>query len=109
MPPIDLQPDEAGAKPTTPQPGKERRALSLLKRELTEEDLGTPGTRKMLLDNLDNLTAENQALQSSRDQFHPCDKALAVAKEKLKSNVAVDIVSTGAIAVGAAAMVYAPV
>jgi hypothetical protein len=42
------QPDESGAYPVEAQIPKTRKALSRVKRELSEEDLATPGVQKML-------------------------------------------------------------
>lgn len=105
----DLQPDDAGATPAPPSENKTGRALSRLKRELTDEELATPGALKMLLEELERRREENSTLQSYRDRFYQSDKLLSIANEKLNSNRAIEIISTACLAVGAAALVYAPV
>ena len=104
----ELQPDDAGATPAVPQHNKSRRAFSRLKRELTDEELGSPGAQKMLLEELERLGEDNSVLQSYRDKFYDCDKHLTVANAKLKRTIGMEILSGGCVAIGAAAMGYAP-
>jgi hypothetical protein len=105
----EVQPDEAGAKLVSSQEPKARRALSRLKRELTDEELSSPGVQKLLLDSLERAEEENTDLKSFRDRYYDSDKQRGILGEKLKTHIALDVVSTGCIAVGAAAIVYAPV
>jgi hypothetical protein len=79
-----------------------------LKRELTDEELSSSGTQKMLLEELERLTEENARLASYQDDFHEADKGLAVLKEKQKRNISAEIVSGSCLATGAAALGYAP-
>jgi len=104
----ELQPDDAGATPATLPSNKVGRALSRLKRELTDDELSSPGAQKLLLQELERLLDENGALQSYRDKFQVSDKQLAVARESLKRNVAAEVVSGGCLVIGAAALGYAP-
>jgi serine phosphatase RsbU (regulator of sigma subunit) len=105
----ELQPEETGASPSPLPENKVGRALSRLKRELTDEELATPGVTKMLLEELERRRDENSELQSFRDRFYNADKELSIANEKLKNNFSGEIISTACLAVGAAALVYAPV
>lgn len=109
MPIDEVQPDDSGAKPVSSQEPKTRRALSRLKRELTDEELNSSGVPKLLLDSLERAEEENAELKSFRDKYYESDKQKAILGEKLKTRVALEIVSTGCVAVGAAAIVYAPV
>jgi hypothetical protein len=109
MPIDDIQPDEVGAKPVSTQELKSRRALSRLKRELTDEELSSSGVQKLLLDLLERTEEENSALKSFRDGYYESDKQKEVLEEKLKTRVALELVSTGCVAAGAAAITYAPV
>lgn len=108
MPMNELQPDEVGATPVEPRPNKVGRALASVKRELTDEDLASPGAQKMLLEELERLREDNVTTHVFRNKFHDTDKQLAVATEKLKHNVAVEIVTSGCLAIGAAALGYVP-
>jgi len=109
MPIDEVQPDEAGAKPVSSQEPKTRRALSRLKRELTDEELSSPGVQKLLLDSFERAEEENAALEPFRDKYYESDKQKCILGEKLKTHVGLELVSTGCVAVGAAALVYAPI
>ena len=100
--------DEIGAQPAPAQLAKTRKAFSRLERELSKEELVTPGVGKMLLETLESVEAENAELKSIRDRFHIIDKELAVTKEKLKSRLSIDILSTGCIAIGTGALGFVP-
>lgn len=106
---METQPDEVGSKPITVEDApKSHRAFSRLKRELSDDELSSPGVHKLLLDYLARAEDEINALKSFRDRFHEADKKNGVLEEKLKIDIAVEMISTGTIAVGAAALVYAP-
>jgi hypothetical protein len=102
------QPDESGAYPVEAQVPKTRKALSRLTRELTEEDLATPGVQKMLIEELERAEEENTQLKNFREKFHAADRDNAVAKQKLRGWSSMEMISTACIAVGAAALAYAP-
>lgn len=106
---IDSQPDEVGAQPVATAAPKARQALSRLKRELADEELSSPGTQKMLLEELERLDAENRDLKQYRDKYFSADKIVAVLYEKLAKSTKVEIISSTCLAVGAAALGYAPV
>ena len=104
----ELQPDDVGATLAPAPESKPGRALSRLKRELTDEELATPGAIKLLLEEIERSREEIHALQSYRDRFYTSDKELSVATEKLKGNLSAEIISTACLAIGAAALVYVP-
>jgi hypothetical protein len=109
MPLEELQPDEAGAKPvTTPLAPKTRKALSRLKRELSDEELASPGVQKMLVEELEKVEEEKSDLSMFKEKFHQADKDLAVLKEKHRRYISAEIISGACLAVGAAALGYAP-
>jgi hypothetical protein len=109
MPIVNNQPDEAGSKPiTTEEAPKSHRAFSRLKRELSDDELNSPGVQKLLLDYLAQADEEITTLKSFRDRFYETDKKNGILQEKLTANDAAEVVSTGSIAVGAAALGYAP-
>jgi hypothetical protein len=104
----ELQPDETGARPVQVQLPKTRKALARLKRELSDEELATPGVQKMLVEELERVEEENIDLRAFREKFHEAERRVAVMDEKLKGQMSIEIISTGCIAVGAAALVYVP-
>lgn len=104
----EAQPDEIGAVAAQSPTTKARRALSALKRELTNEELNSSGAQKLLLDELERLNEQNDILSNYEEDFHRVDKELAVCKEKQKRNIAAEVVSGSCLAIGAAALGYAP-
>jgi hypothetical protein len=104
----ETQPEETGAVAAQAPIVKSRRALSGLKRELTNEELSSSGAQKMLLEELERLTEESNNLSSYRDEYHKVDKDLAVLKEKQRRNISAEIVSGACLTIGAAALGYAP-
>ena len=83
--PIDLQ---SGS--TTPTGG--RAAFRDLKRQLSPEDLTSPGTQKMILEMLSDVEAERNDLKEFETKFHEVDKRCAVMEEKLHSNAINEII-----------------
>ena len=57
---------------------KQRRVYAKAGRELTEEELNSPGVRKMMLEDIERLESETLILQDYRDRFYMADKRVAV-------------------------------
>ena len=57
---------------------------------------------------LERVEEENIELCKFREKFFAADKELAVKTEKLRGWGSMEVISTGCIAVGAAALVYVP-
>lgn len=94
-----------------PEPTKSpsrRKALSSLKRDLSDEELASPAVQKLLLDEIERLEEENTELSGFRARFHDCDKRAAVLDQKSKVNTAQEIISLSCITIGGAALGYAP-
>jgi hypothetical protein len=103
----DVQPDEAGSQPVTGENApKSRPAFSRLTKELTDDDLDTPGARKLVLDALFRAEEEKAELRLFRDRYHQADKKNGIFEEKLKTNTAVDVISMGCMAAGGIAFGY---
>jgi|SRR5216684_1079846 len=77
-----------------------RQAFSQLARELTDKELAQPGATKLLLDHIDQLTAELEVYKGFRERYHEADKRAAVLEERMKSAKAVDIASGVMLAIG---------
>lgn len=107
---MDVEPEEStGAPPSdTVKPKSGRRSFSKLPRELSEKELASPAVQKMLVDEIERLEAECDDLSSYRPKFHEADKRAAVLDEKFKGKISVDILQTGCLTAGAAALGYAP-
>lgn len=105
---VDTQPDESGAKLLTPdETSKSRPAFAGLTRGLSDEDLKSAGAQKLLLDTLVRVEEENVSLRRFQEKYHEADKNNAVLKEALKTKLAFEIISTGTLAMGSAALGYA--
>jgi len=96
---VDKEP-EIGGSPTQPPP-KLASALSSIRRELTDEELSSPGARKLLIDRLDQTEIQVVELKDFRDRFHAADKQVAVLTEKTKQDTAAEVLYGIALSVGA--------
>lgn len=99
---------EAGSTPVKVPDRKVHRAYSKVRRELSEDELATPGAQRLLLDELDRLQRQVDELSAYRGQFHEADKRAAVLKQKLEVAVAGEIISGICLTVGAALVGIAP-
>lgn len=104
----DLAPDETGATPVSGQEPKSRKTFSRIKVELSDEELASPGVQKMIVEELGRCQDTISSMESYREKFYEVDKKLAIEVEKGKKNLATEIVSGGCLAVGSAAIGYAP-
>ena len=87
---------------------KGRRSFAKMRRELSEEELSTPAVQKLLIDETERLETENRTLAEFRDNYHRADKRVAILEEERKKSVAQEIIFGVCLAVGAAALGYAP-
>lgn len=98
-PAVDGPPEQPPPKPAS--------ALAGIRRDLTDEELSSPGARKLLIDRLDQTEKQVVELGDYRDRFHAADKEVAVMAEKTKQHTAAEVLygftlSVGAIFVGLA-------
>jgi len=96
-----LEPEAAPAV-ANPKSGSKghRLALTNFRRELSEDELKSPGVAKMLMDDIDTLSQELAEVKETAEKFHDADKKLAILQERFKTRMAVEVVSTGAVTVG---------
>ena len=87
---------------------KGRRAFSKLRRELSDEELASPAVQRLLLDEIERLEKENNIMSGYQDSYYEADKSSAVLKEKLKTNIAHDIIFGVCLCVGAVLIGFAP-
>lgn len=85
---------------------QESKPLSGLNRQLTEDDLKSPGVRKLLLGQLDEYETCKNRLSVTKENFHIKDKETAVLEEKLKSYVCFDWIYTTLLSVGSVLVGY---
>lgn len=99
---VDSLPTDVNQIGTT----QESKPLSGLNRQLTEEDLKSPGVRKLLLGQLDEYESCKSRLEITITNFHSKDKETAVLTEKLKSFVCFDWIYTSLLTVGSILIGY---
>ena len=62
----------------------------------------------MLVNDIDRLERENVVLCEFRDQFYSMDKKAALLEDRTKKSLAGEIIFGASLAIGAAAIGYAP-
>lgn len=97
---IDKEPAEDLQDAPTPAL-KPRSALSNIRRELSDEELASPGAQKLLLDRLDSAEIRIVKLSEYSDKFHESDKSVAVLTESLKQANASEVLYSAALSMGA--------
>ena len=103
---VDKEPEVGG--PSSQPPPKPASALSGISRDLTDEELSSPGARKLLIDRLDQAEIQIVELKDFRDRFHAADKQVAVLTEKTKREKSAEVLYGVALSVGAIFMGLAP-
>ncbi len=94
------EPIGEGGQDETQKPKGQRRSFGKVRRELTEEELGSSGVQKMMLDELERMEGAEAELKSTARDLYEARTSLAVATEKLKPHHAFDVLSTGTVAAG---------
>jgi hypothetical protein len=96
----DVEPEQPTGHPS--EGTKPRNALSRVIREVSDEELSSPGARKLLIDKLDNLELQVAELTPYRERFHEADKQVAVLQARFRKSTASEILYGFALAAGAA-------
>lgn len=63
-----------------------------VRKELSDDELGSPGVIRLIIDDLAHLDEVSASLEYYRDKFHGVDKELAVARQRLRASWASDII-----------------
>lgn len=95
----DLEPDSKGQDIGTTKTN--RNAFSKLAFELTDEDLNSKGTQKLLLSEISRLESETLKLNDFRTKYYNSDKESAVLKEKQKIFMFSEILYSISLTIGA--------
>jgi hypothetical protein len=82
------------SRPTNP--------YSLIKREISEEDLQSPAVQRILLGEVDKLQYRVLNLEKIEEQFHALDKKCAGLEEKIKSLTSREVLYGFCLTIGAA-------
>ncbi len=99
QPPKDQEPPSPKAGAPVEQP-KTRQAFARTRRELSEDEMNSPGVQRMLLDDIDRLEREKADLSEYRRRFHETDKECTELRTKRRRGLAADTVFGGCMALG---------
>ena len=83
-------------------------AFSKLDRELTEDDLKSPGTQRLIINELDKYEECKENLEYFREQYYERDAQCKVYEEKLKANTTNEVASGFLLAFGPSLMTLSP-
>ena len=112
-PPVQARPspsEEPKAPPSdsaVPSSGRGA-AFRDVRRQLTDEELKSPGVQKILLDMLQEADDERENLTSYVSGFHNADKNAAVLQERLKTHTAIEVFFGVGVGLGGAIIGLAP-
>lgn len=84
--------------------GNTKKAFSKISRELSEDDLKSPGTQRLLLGEIDQYEECKKQLDKYKDLYYKKDADCKVYQEKLKSNATLEVASGSLLAIGPALM-----
>ncbi|WOS41698.1 hypothetical protein [Xanthomonas rydalmerensis] len=107
--PMPELPEETGAKPAETSVTKEdKRAWAGIARDLTSEELASPGAQKLLLDDLERLYRENSLIASLRDSLHAEKLENCRLNANLGTKKSIEIMSMAMSNVGALLVGFGP-
>ena len=95
----DIEPEVPTEEPIEGK--KARSALAKLRRDLSEDEITSPGALKLLLDKMDSLEISVSELSDYRDKFYDSDKRVAVLETILKKDSAAEYLYGFSLTVGA--------
>jgi hypothetical protein len=98
---------EVTAEEQPPLAPKGRRSLSRVTRELTEQELKSPGVLKLIIEDSERLERERGELVDYRDRFYAAREEVADLNARLKRSVAFEILSCACLVGGTAGMTCA--
>ena len=87
------------ARPTAPASGR-RPSFRDIRRQLTEDELKQTGVQKLVIEDFERSEIECETLRTYIERYHEKDKEVARLTEKLKTNLAVEILTSVGLAGG---------
>ena len=100
--------DEEPQSHIDPDTTKRRDAFSNISRELTEADLKSPGTQRLLLRDLDNYEECKKQLADMREKFHKADRANGIYEVQLHQYKGIDYLYSLLLGIGSALVGLSP-
>jgi hypothetical protein len=98
--------DAETSAPGLPTSG--RRAFSEIRRQLSIEELSSPGVHKLIIEDLDRAEVECEGLRDFVERYHDADKRAAVLQEKVKRRNAFEVLHSLCLVVGGGLVGLAP-
>ena len=98
----DAEPEESadGIEPPVKKgTSGRRRSFDNLRRELSDDELASPATQRMLLDEIERLDADNDDLRVFREKFHAADRKVGVMEERFKTRISMEVVHIACVTV----------
>lgn len=86
---------------------KGRRSFSRVSRELTEQELKSPGVLKLIIEDSERLERERGELVDYRDRFYAAREEIANLQARIKRSVAFEILSSALLVIGGVAVTCA--
>jgi len=74
-----------------PVPTGRRKSFSNIRRQMTDEELSSPGVQKLLIDMLEESESECENLKNYVSSYHVADKRAAILGERLTKDNKIDI------------------
>lgn len=103
----EIAPEDTGGE-TPLSHSKGRIAFRRLRRELSDEELTSSAVQRLLIEDIERLEKENGILSEFQYSYHEADKRVAILSEKLKTNIAQDIIFGVCLTIGSALIGFAP-
>jgi len=101
------QPPTSSGHTATPISGR-RQVFRDLRRQLSDEDLKSPGVQKLLLDDLEKAEVQCDIYSGYIERFHEADKRAAILDEKLRTQTALEVAFGVGVGLGCAIIGLAP-
>ena len=102
------EPPSTPQESTAPAPVSGREAFRDIRRRLTEQDLASPGTQKLLLEMLLSAETERDEIKAYIPKYYAAERQAAVLEEKAKPNKINETLSGFGLALGGAIIGVAP-
>lgn len=80
---------------------KSRGAFSKLKRELSDEDLNSPGTQRLILNELDKYEECSKLLEEYKTKYYKSETSRAVLEERANTSDSFEILYSASLSFGA--------
>jgi hypothetical protein len=97
--PVQVPENAPGNSTPVPNSGK-RSSFRDIRRQLSEEELRQTGVQKLIIEDFERAEADCEALRTYVELYHDKDKEAATLSEKLKTNLALEIVTAAMLAAG---------